>query len=198
MADTETPNATAQAISQIFEKTQEVDPRRLVREYELDSLRRVLQNSEKNAELMKGKKPPAGEVSPEELRVEAASQVAECEEALEEYDGMTGIPATITIGYIPEAVLTDYDLADQGMMSMEIGSREQAEALRELDKMLVKAGVKGHNGVMFKGVEVPYSECPMGLPSDAVLEVYSRAKWLRALRWAVYRHNSLAEEKKSR
>jgi hypothetical protein len=197
MSDSQ-PNATAQAISQIFERTEDVDPRRLVRQFELDNLRAYLKNAEAAVEASKGKEPEKGEPSPIELRDEAAKQVTECEAALEEYDTNGEPRAIITIGYIPEAVLTEYDLADQSMLAMKIGSKERNEALHKLDLMMVMNGVKGHSGVTLKGIDVPYTEASVGGPTDSVVEVYSRAKWLKALRKAIYLYNTLAEEKKSR
>lgn len=200
---TDTPNATAQAITAIFEKTIEVDPRRLVRVHELDNLRAYLANAEKTAEAAKGKPVKEGEESPEELRLGAVQLVAEGEAALAEYDAEgysdeRGERAKITIGYIPESVLTDYDLGDQTSMSMVIGSQERNEFLHDLARVLVMNGVKGHTGVVFYGTEVPYTECSLGFPTDEVVDLYSRAKWLHALMKAIYRHNTLAEEKKSK
>jgi hypothetical protein len=200
MSDSQ-PSATEQAISQIFERTEEVDPRRLVRQFELDNLKAYLKSTEAAVEAAKKDKSKDGKKALKAaviLRDETAREVVEHEAAIEEYDANGEPRATIIIGYIPEAVLTEYDLADRRMLTMEIGSKERNEALHELDRMLVKHGVKGHEGVFFKGVQVPFSANEDGTASDAVIDLYSRAKWLQALRKAIYLFNTLAEEKKSR
>lgn len=188
----EPPNPTAQALTQIFEKTIEVDPRQLVRKFELDTARKVLEQTHKNIEGDKSIK----EVFATELLTEAKRQVAEKEKALGEYQPKE--KARITIGYISDDVLIEYDLREQTALSLEIGSLKRNEAFHQLDRLLVRHGVKDHKGIAFKGVEVPFSQDKAGSASSEIIGIYSRAKWLRSLRWEIYRYNTLAEEKKSR
>jgi hypothetical protein len=112
---------------------------------------------------------------------------------LEDYDRKAAVkdqPERIAIRYIPVEDLDQAEAMQRDLQSVT-DDKQRLLGSAELDRFVVGKGVVGHRGCCINGQEIPFVE------NDAdVLAFYSRRRWMRALRWAVWNYNTLSEKKK--
>lgn len=206
--------ALDEALEILTGKTIEVDPRRLVLEMALDIAEKQVEATQATVErghaMMRRLDPKskAAQEKAEELDFfdgflyDAQKLLLERANELRDFDEGVQLPEAeepcITIGFVPESEIIKYDVGEQHALGLSSNSRERNQTFVDLDHELVKAGVRGHSGVMVGDVELPFGTDEQGQAADGVLGFYYRLKWLRALRWKIYRMNTLTDQKKSK
>ncbi len=208
---TDANKALEEVLEILTNKTVEVDPRRLVLEMGLDIAEKQVETTRDTIERGRvmhkrmDKKSKAAKEKAEELEFfdgflyDAEKLLLDRASELRDFDaeGESQRPS-IFIGFVPESEIISYDVGEQSALGLGSNSREKNQALVDLDHQLVKAGVRGHSGVFIGDVELPFGTDDKGQAADEVIGFYYRLKWLRALRWKLYRMNTLTEEKKSK
>jgi hypothetical protein len=211
---TDENKAFDEALEILTSKTVEVDPRRLVLEMNLDLAAKqvdVTKASVERGHAMIRRMNPKSKMAQEKaeemeffegflydaqkLLLERANELRDFDEA--DAPDITNAPS-ITIGFVPEAEIISYDVGEQYALGLPSSSRDRNKSFIDLDHALVKAGVCGHSGVMVGDVELPFGTDEHEQAADGVIDFYYRLGWLRALRWKIYRVNTLTEEKKSK
>lgn len=186
-----------QILTPSLERTIEIDPIRNEIEFDLDVYRKVFAGAVEGTDDYKMQK----------KLVEAKQK------QLDEYQS-NGDGPRITIGYMPAEMITELDILEDESRTHPRNSAARARAVAELDRLAAKWGIKGHHNCKLDGAEVPFDvddnkagegispgepgALTQKLAGPGAVGYYERRRWLRSLRWRIWRYNTLQEEKKSK
>lgn len=162
-------------LSAMMSRTVEVDPEALKLEHTIDSYEKTLRAATPGS--------PEEKVISETLE-SLARQLAEYRESVADDPP----PPLITIGYIRAEDLTELDLMEEAAISLD-DAMARRRAMVEIDRHAVTLGVRGHAGMLWDGEIVEFEVV------KNIVDYYERRRWLRPLRWAIYRMNTLTEKK---
>jgi hypothetical protein len=172
-------------LSTKLSRTVEVDPEQLKIEHLIDSYGKTLLAAKPGSE--------------DESVIK--DSIGMLEQQLEKYKAESKGAPTVFIGYIPADKITDLDLLEEEAISLP-SSIDRRRAMSVLDRVAVRLGVKGHKGIEWDGDKIGFesieNETEGGITTEVagpILDYYERRRWLRPLRWAIYRMNTLAEKK---
>ncbi len=176
-------------IDQLFTKmnrTVEVDPAQLKIEHTINSYEKIVNSAKPESD--KGKV--------------IANTLVDLGEKLEAYKASikNEVP-TVTIGYMTAEQITELDLLEEKAIGIK-DEMERARALVTVDRLAVKWGIRNHKRCEWEGDPIPcthemveWNGQEIKVIPDQIVAYYERRRWLRPLRWAIYKMNTLTEKK---
>lgn len=173
-------------LSTQMNRTVEVDPEQLKFEHRIDSYEKTRRSTKDESDEQKAIDTIVESLTNQLDRYTAA---------------VNGNVPKVKIGYILPEQLTELELLEERAQTMP-DDMARRRALTEIDRLAVKWGVVGHSNCSFEDVEIKFERLQydwQGIEvegtADHCVAYYERRRWLRPLRWAIYRMNTLTEKK---